>query len=33
MRYKFYGKEYEDLSEALNELHNFWFDTGAKIGG
>ena len=32
MRYKFHGKEYEDLSEALNELHNFWFDTGAKIG-
>lgn len=32
MRYKFHGKEYEDLNEALNEFHEYWFDAEAKIG-
>lgn len=26
MRYKFYGKESEDLGEILNELHTYYFD-------
>ena len=32
MRYKFHGKEYEDLNEVLNEFHNYWLDTGANFG-
>lgn len=26
MRYKFHGEEYEDLGEALDGLHSYWFD-------